>query len=223
MSTPMVQAEKDGRKTMTRRTTGLEEINEAPDKWEFSHFVENPKGGLNAVFKVSAGHEFELGAHFSIRCPYGKPGDILWVRETAARVVPAYILIGKRYIYKADGYDNRFGPVKWKPSIHMPKEAARIWLEVTDIRVERLHNITDADAIAEGVEKRPDSDSSTKYNYKHYRYGGYDVGARVSFRTLWEVINGEESWAENPWVWVVSFKILSTTGNPAGLEREVGG
>jgi hypothetical protein len=113
-------------------------------------------------------------------------------------------------LFKADVAENKFDGYKWKPSIHMPKEAARIWLEVTEVRVERLHDITEEDAIAEGVEKLNNW-------WKDYTsdQDAYDMQtAMCSFDSLWKKINGEESWNENPWVWVVSFKVLSTTGKP---------
>lgn len=116
--------------------------------------------------------------------------------------------------------EERFGDYDYKalrlrPNIFLPKVAARIWLEITDIRVERLQDISEEDAIAEGVEKRPGSNSSTRFDFKHYHWNhSYDVDAKVSFRTLWEKINGPESWDANPWVWVISFKVLSTTGKP---------
>lgn len=235
MSTMMVQAELAGRKTMTRRTTGLDDINENPNDWKFSHFSILKDGNLYAFFEYKDTQE-----HAYFRCPYGQKGDILWVRESyclshnkafrfykADQIYPSPngTQVGRPTDYeKGEGF--AWSGTKWKPSIHMPKEASRIWLEVTDIRVERLQDITEADAIAEGVEKRPGSDSSTRFDYLHYQYQevfGYEVDAKVSFRTLWDVINRDESWKENPWVWAVSFKVLSTTGKPAGLEKEEAG
>jgi hypothetical protein len=135
-------------------------------------------------------------------------------------------------VYKADGEEpyglkNRGG---WKPSIHMPKAAARIWLQVTDIRVERLQDITEEDAIKEGVRSNECSDVSKcpslfcKSNGcagagEYHRYPvDYDdepcYSAVESFESLWQSINGPESWEANPFIWRVAFNVLSTTGKP---------
>ncbi len=117
----------------------------------------------------------------------------------------------------------------FKPYIHMPKEAARIWLQVTDIRVERLQDISEQDAIAEGIESyhmigdliayKNYSETARKDFLNKSSYG-FDSGKEThsapvaSFCSLWVDINGRESWISNPWGWVISFKILSTTGKP---------
>lgn len=135
------------------------------------------------------------------KCPYGQPGDVLWVRESF------YPATNTPFIYKADGW---VGDNTWKPSIHMPKDAARIWLKLTDVKVERLQDIAEADAIAEGIEII-DQEGQKVYR----RYDGYYTvtpSAYVSYWSLWASINGEESWLANPWVWVLSFEVLSTTG-----------
>lgn len=222
--TLMVQANMEDRKGMTRRLTGLEKINVSPDKWKprvqaeptpgrekygLYHY-QSKKGHLRVLFDVVNGDETEV-----VDCPYGKIGDILWVRETYKNVAPfAKVKSEELFVYKADD-PNAYPGMKWKPSIHMQKRAARIWLQVIDVRIERLHDITQEDAIAEGVEKRPGTDQSTKFDYKHYGYElSYDVDAKVSFRTLWDKVNGPDSWGANPWVWVISYKILSKTGRP---------
>ena len=114
------------------------------------------------------------------------------------------------YIYKAsengEDWESNSEDWKWKPSIFMPKEACRLFLEVTDIRVERLQDISEEDAISEGIERlKPDGDLS----YKSYAVD-YDacVFPIVSYQTLWQKINGKESWDENPFVWVIEFKKL---------------
>lgn len=237
MSTMMVQAILAGRKTMTRRTSGLDRINEAPDTWVFERFETNVKGGMNAVFKPKEVFALDPDWKESFPCPYGQPGDILWVRETFLKREPR----GEfgPYGFKADMKHQWKGPIKWKPSIHMPKKYARIWLEVTGIRVERLQDISEEDAIAEGVEPNCPGDTSNcpstackekgcqaAGEYFHYTRDFEDFpaySARESFQSLWEKINGPESWEANRWVWVVSYRILSTTGKPAGLEKEVVG
>ncbi len=113
------------------------------------------------------------------------------------------------------------------PSLFMPKAAARIWLEITDIRVERLQGITEEDAKAEGVDTCFDKSSKyyDEYDYKNYTWhgaGGDDsfsgysntANAKESFHSLWLKIKGPDSWYQNPWVWAISFKVLSTTGRP---------
>lgn len=137
-----------------------------------------------------------------ITCRYGQPGDILWVRETFAIYLDAFL-------FKA-GYRGVFKGIKWKPSIHMPKDYARIWLQVEEIRVERLHSISKEDAISEGIERINDK------LFKCYGTSSLVVTnvPKDSFMTLWSEINGVESTHANPWVWVIKFKVLSITGRP---------
>lgn len=131
--------------------------------------------------------------HIAKKSPYGLPGDQLWVRE-------AFVWEGEtkytdispigNFYYKAD-FEDGDGPTKWKPSIFMPHEAARIILEITEIRVERLHHISEDNAKAEGV--MADCNSFLK-----------------GFALIWEKINGLESWFRNPWVWVITFKRIES-------------
>ena len=134
-----------------------------------------------------------------IRCPYGQPGDRLWVRETWAA-------FGVREIPKERGchvviYREDEEPVQhaygWRPSIHMPRWASRITLEVTDVRVERVQDITLDDVNAEGV-----SESRTTFIDEH--------NARGHFADTWNNLNAKRgfSWDSNPWVWCVTFKQL---------------
>ena len=143
-------------------------------------------------------------------CPYGQPGDRLWVRETFAHIYRDNSKPEQRrdddVAYRADhpGLDE-YAYGSWKPSIHMPRWASRITLEITRVRLGRLNAITEADCVAEGIEK-------TAHDF--WRLYGPHYGAnatyspRTSFRTLWESINGAESWAADPWVWVVEFERL---------------
>ena len=96
----------------------------------------------------------------------------------------------------------------------MPKAAARIWLRITDVRAERLQNISEEDAISEGIERNPKAPKEIMVCYKSYISNDYNVYPCVSFSTLWQLINGRESWDQNPWVWVVSFEVVSKTGKP---------
>lgn len=133
---------------------------------------------------------FENPLSVLFACPYGQVGDRLWVRESFA------VCEDNNIFYKADGkpdpWDGWDG-VKWKPSIHMPRQASRITLEITGIRVERLNDISEADAIAEGCQCAGVPASLTN---------------RGAFAKLWESINGFDSWSVNPWVWVVEFKVV---------------
>ncbi len=142
-----------------------------------------------------------------VRCPYGQPGDRLWVRECwTLEDLPGD---GERLIWRSDMaaswrsersdvfyLPSSYQPERWRPSIHMPRWASRINLEVTGVRVERLQDITEADARAEGVFAMPLPPRSKSTPY------------RASFKALWEEINGPGSWDLNPWVWVVSFARL---------------
>ncbi|AKF06044.1 Phage-related protein [Sandaracinus amylolyticus] len=137
-----------------------------------------------------------------ITCPYGEPGDRLWVRETWSIATGN----GRRVVYRADLGTGRWPPnvlvpsddaKVWKPSIHMKRADARIVLEVTEIRVERLQAITQDDARAEAVEPTTVS----------LEDGPIVVDARDKFSMLWDELNGERaSWASNPWVWAITFR-----------------
>lgn len=139
------------------------------------------------------------------KCPYGKPGDLLWVRETYAYVDFAGEENG--YVYKASDPDwESMEGWRWKPSIFMPKAAARIWERVTTIRAERLHDITLEDMKKEGLWFNAMEGDTREYEayFDHWA-------------DLWTSINGPDSWAANPWVWVIETEILSTTGKPQNL------
>lgn len=192
-STEMVQAIMADRKLQTRRV-----VKPQPTKCgSITHFAWGAVTSTNSMPVVS-GHATES------KCPYGKVGDLLWVRETFGQGVS-----GKFY-YKADKSIADKLVLSWKPSIHMPKAAARIWLRITNIRVERLHEITEEDAIKEGVMKLSDEGFWKYYQSEPY----WCHSAKRSFETLWYSINGEESWNVNPWVWVIEFEVISKTGKP---------
>lgn len=172
----MVRAILDGRKTQTRRTI----------KWKQTRFTEigEREDGSRWPWSEDAEHACD----FWHPCPFGAVGDRIWVRETWNKY-------GGLLTYRADHDwidDMRKETVctaKWVPSIHMPRWASRILLEITDVRVERLNSITEEDAEAEGV---------TDSGFGDLLVDGY--------RYLWKSIYGEESWKANPFVWVVSFK-----------------
>jgi hypothetical protein len=137
-------------------------------------------------------------------CPYGIPGDRLWVREGFRIEQRGNRATGEKfdvYVYRADARMRpEFDPLRYKPSIHMPRAASRITLQIVDVRVERLQEISEHDAKAEGAEPA---------QCCHAHYHGYHL--------LWESINGPGSWDLNPWVWVVAFNRITpnSRGEPA--------
>lgn len=197
----MVRAILSGQKTQTRRVV---KFSKDPDEAALQ------KGVLQGGFI-----NFNIGSEF-MPCPYGMPGDRLWVRETFAEVGCIGWPIDKfQYEYRADFWhnDNNWeGPAdmcfdKWRPSIFMPRDASRIQLEITEVRVERLNDISEADAVQEGVLKGRErylDYIAEKYHTTQFVYQEYT--AKGSYKTLWQLINGRESWYENPWVWVIGFK-----------------
>jgi hypothetical protein len=225
-SAPMVRAILDERKTQTRRVLNL------PAGWS----MESPEGDLCTLGMITSSHpkKGKFGAFIRQEihpgsgkfmadvavCPYGKVGDQLWVRETFGMKVRTVVGTpheslcyradkdNKIYAYSASGNEI---PVKWKPSIHMPRWASRINLEITDIRVERLNEISEADAIAEGIERVADNSPFCGPDcWRDYSADGlipFDGDKPISaFCSLWESINGAGSWSANPWVWVIEFK-----------------
>lgn len=200
-SAPMVRPVLTGEKTQTRRVVNPQPVGMDLDAALDGNWLSKPFGGL-LLPKVR-----DLPMH----CPYGQPGDRLWVRETWRPIQP-----GGPCIYLATDGDGRYPPgplrlFKWRPSIHMPRWASRITLEVTGVRVERLQDISEADAVAEGIERMPCRVPNTRL-WRNYTPGnGWTPSVAIpqnSFRSLWESINGPGSWDLNPWVWVVDFRRL---------------
>ena len=141
-------------------------------------------------------------------CPYGRPGDQLWVREAIRWAGEADGITASTYA--ADGALTVADAWPWKrvflPSMHCPRGLSRIQLEVTGIRVERLQDISEADAIAEGIEQLESPHAGVAL-YRDYAAGHDSTVSPIhSYTTLWEKINGTSSWAANPLVWVVEFK-----------------
>jgi hypothetical protein len=144
---------------------------------------------------------------------HGEPGDHLWVRESFSRLeafdffspeVPDPV---PEFWYWADGNPTWGDWTRPKPSIHMPRAACRIVLEITGVRVERLQEISEADAKAEGIE--PFTDFQPTGHWRRYRDSGvtsYVDNPIASYASLWTEINGPGSWEANPWVWVVEFR-----------------
>ena len=185
----MVRALLDGRKTQTRRI-----VKPQPELTERSGFSWN--GALYGAGSDSR----ETNRNFAhTKCPFGKPGDRIWVRET-----------WERYNIDQDSHDMAYRATppqdwpdagRWRPSIHMPRWASRILLEITDVRVERLNDISQEDAQAEGMEL-----TGWRPTYSDPDSGGEVCTPYDNFALLWESIYGEKSWQSNPWVWVIEFK-----------------
>ena len=192
-STEMVQAILEGRKTQTRRTKGLKVVNDNPDSHTFNSFsIDNSK----ATFKRIE------GMWQAVDAPY-KTGDILWVRESFNEVL---INSKDAFIYKAD-WDEESTQFNWKPSIHMPKKACRLFLKITNVRAERLLEISEEEARKEGVKHLIP-------RWKDYtNEKGFCYNAWSSFKTLWIKINGIESYTSNPWVWVIEFERIEKPEN----------
>lgn len=200
----MVRAILDGRKTQTRRLRGLKDINKNPDDWRHVDVIETEEEVL---------YEFNRTKDYNteqINCPYGNPGDKLWVRETWTKVRLQHNSCKDSIIFRADNCIYGGNPIKWKPSIYMPRKHARIFLEITNIRVERVQDITEKDAVDEGI-------SLVHNAYGRDRYGvwgknGYwsNESAKTIFQYLWNSINEKRGygWEVNPWVWVIEFKKL---------------
>ncbi len=210
-SGPMVRAILEGRKTQTRRIAKGVHVITCDDK----------SGATDA------------------RCPYGVPGDLLWVKETWRPFWHPDLYCSVQYAadssyrkpdFSDEDRGHRFADLcdrsgdnaePWHPSIHMWRELSRLTLEVVSVRVERLQDISEADAIAEGVQTHAQryADEYAKEGTKPpekvggmvpwYRYDGEPcaaTSARHSYQTLWDSINGKGSWNANPWVWVVEFR-----------------
>lgn len=191
-SGPMARAILDGRKSQTRRIV-KPQPDAVIDGEPYWHI-----GGYRASRYRVVTDPLRLGTHNPLRCPYGVPGDRIWVRE-------AYLVrgAGKIPVYKADlsavdaaGFGAMYGG--WKRSMYMPRWASRIMLEIIKIRVERVQKISEADALAEGVSILPDAEIAARV--------AEDTPARMEFWALWTSIHGPDSWNANPWVWVLDFQ-----------------
>ena len=217
MKGPLVRATLEGRKTQTRRP-----------------LRNQPSIGYDLVRVCGPWAEFENDAHplakYSAKSPLGETGDRLWVRETWAW--PGE----EEFIYRADQWaedmvakweqDPNYPQVKWSPSIHMPRRVCRLVLPLVSVRVERVQDITEEDAIAEGVphnSDRPIDKSWCAACLGHGIVESFALGtasiddcsecntAKKLFRNIWGSIYGEESWDANPWVWVAEWKEIEVS------------
>ena len=199
---PMVRAILEGRKTVTRRALNAQALKNIGYGVQLGECHELPSEGPLHPNSIDYYNDF---------CPYGQPGDRLWVRETwmdlrgtgvEHRPDPSGPL--QRYAYRADSPPGSYADearkdfgLKWKPSIHIPRVASRILLEITGVRVERLQDISRADIRAEGLQCPPElASDDVSPNYRDWY--------PAAWRELWESTGGD--WDANPWVWVVEFK-----------------
>lgn len=204
-SGPLVQAILDGRKTQTRRLVKPQPPSDVD--------VRRRAGDGYSLFKAPYHYDHwrVAGPVWAVRdimgeafpdswvCPYGKPGDRLWVREAHASGDMGPLRADGPVVYRANYSDDDPNVGPWCPSIHMPRWASRIDLEVTGVRVERLQEITAEDARAEGIEA----------DTRDCRVECLPRMIIDRFADLWDKINGKRegaSWEANPWVWVVEFR-----------------
>ncbi|WP_440482501.1 hypothetical protein [Serratia marcescens] len=197
----MVRAILDGRKTKTRRV-----MKPQPDPCHRGgHWW--PSNAFKAMLHIEEQMQNGQGGWKGLAgdaCPLGQVGDRLWVRETFMDLTGTGIeaTTGKfeGFAYRADTPAGSYGDevrkeygLKWTPSLHMPRKACRILLEITAVRVERLNDISEEDAKAEGVK------AGVSPGHEHMMH-------QVAFSELWQSIYGAENWRANPWVWVIEFK-----------------
>lgn len=212
-SAPMVRALLDGRETQTRRVV--------KPQYACQRVTWGCRGGQGFGFFFSGHEGDDDGVNGFIKCPYGQPGDRLWVRETWAvkqlgsKPMPP---VQYRADYKGPYSEIRpFGnpDYKWRPSIHMPRWASRITLEIVSVRVERVKDISEEDAKAEGVERFTKDgklmkfwagDPSENKDVPPCTWQDMPRSAREAYAALWDSINGAGSWASNPWCWVLEFR-----------------
>lgn len=219
-SGPMVKAILEGRKTQTRRV-----VNSAHALGDLDpYFGGGTCEDCDACFYTPE----KTGTRICLACPYGQPGDRLWVRETFFVELPsdqAFEVEGlplshwkprqieeALYHYRATPDVRNPNDWVWRPSIYMPRWASRLTLEIVSVRVERLQDISEEDAIAEGGVYTDTGNNRWGQRANGWSHRGNTTAdtclltAKFSFWNLWDSINGPGSWDANPWVWVVEFK-----------------
>ena len=208
-SGPSVRAILEGRKSQTRRAlkpqppTGEWDVGLLRAAKIFPTVVD--RHGEEQPGTECFGATSECG-EWCLRCPYGGPGDRLWVRETWLQECGGDNSCRACIVYRADSSDGKLGPgFVWKPSIFMPRWASRLTLRINDVRVQRLQEISEVDCLAEGIPPLSDSDYWTPPIPKNPNtraiYGG-------AYCKLWNEINAARGfgWDANPWVWVIEFE-----------------
>lgn len=214
-SEPMVIATLSGTKTETRTLFGLKNINKSPNNYTFIG-IETINNCSFAIFEPNYSNR-----HIYVKFRYGHIGDKIWVRETFVYVKTPFQL-SENVMYKADSkikklpqgtikegqivYNLESKNIKWLPSIFMPRIASRLNLEIIDISIERLNDITKQGAIDEGIEKIGDGYRDySKYKDSIFRTYKDPI---ESYMSLWVSINGLESFELNPFIWVIKYRIL---------------
>lgn len=247
-SGPMVRALLNGWKTQTRRIVKpqprwVPEGEGLPGEWQWNAGYKgkddrNPKFGMSFTSYAMTEKGFAdcIASCAYAACPYGQPGDLLWVRETWQEFFADEIPEGRRdgprglmgipakperrsvVVFRADGEipaHPEYGEANWRPAIFMPRKFSRLTLRLTDVRVERLQEISEADAIAEGIAP-----------VSLYQLDCESIPPSHRFRDLWNSINGPDSWDANPWCWVLSFNVITQNvdevlaGQGGGLDRK---
>ena len=187
-------------KDQTRRLKGLEMINTEPDLHRFCGLTTHEEYDLEPGLKPGTYALFwpknpETVPYTPVKFPYGGIGTRFYVGETWAQGAQNEI------VYKADTWPTLY---TWKSPLHLSEANARFFCEIVDIRCERVANISEADAIREGVRTSPDG-HFLNYGNRRLEY----TTAVDSFRSLWHTLNGSESWEKNWWVWVIKFKLVN--------------
>jgi hypothetical protein len=212
-SKPMVLALLDGSKTQTRRLCKLPDNAQEVQYWAPPSGKSQPGWADPGVNYWTPDPNGETSSNHLDTSPYGQPGDRLWVREawrahvSHDHVPPRDIPVGAVLLFEADADKHKFPWAgKYRPPMFMPRWASRIDLEITGVRVERLQDITESDAIAEGIQPIIESDGP---NYFTAHIDGWNLNSSTAlgaYQMLWEWINGAGSWDKNPWVWVIEFR-----------------
>ncbi|MFS2103612.1 hypothetical protein [Ralstonia sp. Ralssp135] len=231
----MVRSILDGRKTQTRRLFKTHAFDaKKVNSLDLIHVVWGAEAGFisckQPVDTAWAGFNFGGSSGGYFPCPYGQPGDRLWVRETARCAFKSEQPPDNRGCigveYQAGGsmmrdyaldrpnefpwFPNRShnvdGSMRWAPAIHVPRWASRILLEITDVRIERLNDCSSEDAIAEGISPYKHGWERRHPDPNDTSHSGATADPQLAYKGLWESINGTGSWDANPWVWVVEFR-----------------
>ncbi|WP_445287693.1 hypothetical protein [Variovorax atrisoli] len=214
-SAPMIRALLAGTKTQTRRVLKVQPPLSTTSVAAYHHPDDcdgRPRFWSLGPDPETHGATDRLQPDWAYPCPYGRPGERLWVRETHAPQ-PDCSLSWEKWMrgaggekpiihYAADATE-RTWVERWRPSIHMPRWASRISLEVTGVRAERLQDISEEDAKDEGA-WGPDASIVSKVA-EYFGCSIYAAHPSLAYRMLWEQIHGADSWAANPWVWVIEF------------------
>lgn len=199
-SAAMVRAILEGRKTQTRRIMKAQPMEDwRPYSYGELHKMEDDGPNPDKVIGWGPVNDDGLEGY---KFPYGQPGDRLWVRETFSLDESCK---GTIPYYRATDHESCGQP--WKPAIHMPRWASRIMLEITNVEAQRLQSITQNEAEAEGMVPPLHPDGARK-NVEKLKPG---ESCRGQYADLFDSINGNGTWQNNPWVWVISFKKLDAT------------